>query len=119
MEIRKAWVTIAAQDLERSISFYSQLFAQQPISEIPNKYAEFEVSGLRLGIYQPRSNELQSNGEFPIVSLCLEVEDLEEAIEHLTKIGASVGETIRSSHGIECYAYDPHGNRIILYQPTP
>lgn len=119
MEIRKAWVTIAAQDLARSIEFYRQLFRQEPISEMPNKYAEFDIAGLRLGIYQPRSTELQPSSEFPTMSLCVEVENLEAAIDHLKQIGASSGEIIPSSHGKELFAYDPDGNRIILYQPTP
>ena len=51
------------------------------------------------------------------ISLCLEVEDLEAAIQHLEAIAAPApGEVVLASHGREIYAYDPEGNRLILHQ---
>ena len=51
------------------------------------------------------------------MSICLEVDDLKDAIAFLTEIGyPSSGDIIVSSHGKELYVYDPSGNRIILYQ---
>ncbi len=118
MQIQTAWVTIAASDFEGLIEFYRQILRSNPIALIPNVYAEFQVAELRLGIYQPRGSEAAVDSRFPRISLCLQVESLESAIEHLIKIGyLHSGDIITASHGRELYVYDPDGNRIILYQP--
>ncbi|WP_448285736.1 VOC family protein [Phormidesmis priestleyi] len=125
MKLRSAWVTLAATDFERSLQFYRALLDQDPISQIPNVYAEFAIAGLRLGIYKPRATELSSsfmkrvddNFSFPILSLCLEVEDLELAIAHLSQLDCPLGDVITAAHGQEIYAYDPDGNRLIFFQP--
>src|SRR5919199_1626300 len=91
-----AFVTLAAAEAETLVRFYSQLLAQEPK---PNHLQEFE-------------NSSQSS-----MSLCLEVDDLEDAIAHLTSIGyPPPGEITTASHGREIYAYDPVGNRLILHQ---
>ncbi len=114
---RSVWVTLAASEFARSVEFYSRLFDQAPASEIPDSYAEFQIFGLRLGIYQPKQDEQLLSTSFPAISLCLEVEDLEVAIDHLTQLGyPPPGEILAPSHGQEIYAYDPDGNRLILYQ---
>ena len=114
-----AFVTLAATDLETLTQFYSQLLEQEPKSYIPNVYAEFHLSGLRLGIFKPKENHRAefSNSAQSGMSLCLEVNDLEEAIAHLAVLGYSPpGGITTASHGREIYAYDPAGNRLILHQ---
>ncbi|HEY9605963.1 MAG TPA: VOC family protein [Allocoleopsis sp.] len=80
-----AFVTLAAVDIEMLIQFYAQLLEQEPKSYIPNVYAEFHLSGLRLGIFKPKENHQAefSNSAKSGMSLCLEVNDLKEAIAHL------------------------------------
>ena len=117
LSCQSAWVTLAADEFDRAIEFYSRLLDQSPISLIPNVYAEFQLPSLRLGIYKPKQNESFLSTPFPAISLCLEVESLEAAIEHLTQIDyPPPGEILNSSHGREIYGYDPDGNRLILYQ---
>ncbi len=114
-----AFVTLAAADAETLVRFYSKLLDRQPNPYIPNVYAEFQLSGLRLGIFNPKQNNLQEfeNSAQSGMSLCLEVENLEDAIAHLTSMGyAPLGEITTASHGREIYAYDPAGNRLILHQ---
>lgn len=118
MEIRQAWVTIAAADFERSLKFYRAILGQDAISEIPDRYAEFLMPGLKIGIYKPRVHESQAT-PYPTLSLCLEVEDLEDAIDRFRTLGyPPPGGIVQASHGREIYAYDPDGNRLILYQPA-
>ena len=84
-------------------------------------YAEFQLSGLRLGIFQPsKGNEAEfANSLNSKMSLCFEVRDLDGAIAHLTNIGyPPPGEVVIASHGKEVYAYDPDGNRLILHQSS-
>jgi predicted enzyme related to lactoylglutathione lyase len=114
-----AFVTLAAADAETLVRFYSKLLDCQPNPYIPNVYAEFQLSGLRLGIFKPKQNNLQEfeNSAQSGMSLCLEVENLEDAIAHLTSMGyPPPGEITTASHGREIYAYDPVGNRLILHQ---
>lgn len=112
-------VTLATQNFELLVNFYQQFLEQTPITQIPSIYAEFQLSGLRLGIFKPKaSNQAEFiNSTHSRMSLCLEMKDLEAAIAHLTEIGCPPpGQIVTASHGREIYAYDPDGNRIILHQ---
>lgn len=114
-----AFVTLATTDAEILVQFYTQLLKQEPNPYIPKVYAEFQLSGLRLGIFTPKENH---RAEFEHatqsrMSLCLEVDDLEKAIAHLTGLGyPPPGDITTASHGREIYAYDPDKNRLILHQ---
>ncbi|HEY9740337.1 MAG TPA: VOC family protein [Coleofasciculaceae cyanobacterium] len=114
-----AFATLAATDIDTLVGFYAQLLAQEPKLYIPDVYAEFQLSGLRLGIFKPKENhrvEFENSAQSGM-SLCLEVDDLEKAIAHLTSIGyPPPGEITTASHGREIYAYDPAKNRLILHQ---
>ncbi|MGH2415980.1 MAG: VOC family protein [Microcystaceae cyanobacterium] len=114
-----AFVTIAAIEFETLLQFYRQLLEQEPNPYFPQVYAEFQLNGLRLGIFQPKKSHRQefSDSVSSGLSLCLEVKDLEDAIAHLTKMGhPPPGDITTASHGREIYAYDPAGNRLILHQ---
>ncbi|MEH1853182.1 MAG: VOC family protein [Nostoc sp.] len=138
-----AFVTIASVNWESLVNFYTKLLEQKPVLLTPNVYAEFNLVGMRLGIFQPKNTnesefEAMSNDN-PLgfesdtlglanaalttgtakskISLCLEVSNLEDAIAHLTSLGyPPPGEISIASHGREIYAYDPDGNRLILHQ---
>ncbi|MDJ0713083.1 MAG: VOC family protein [Prochloraceae cyanobacterium] len=114
-----AFVTIASDDFVTLVEFYSQLLGTEPNPTIAKVYAEFNLKGLRLGIFKPKENNQQefADSAGSPMSLCIEVENLEEAIERLTEIGyPPPGKIIIASHGREIYAYDPAGNRLILHQ---
>ncbi len=115
----QAFVTIATAKNDDLVNFYRQLFNLQPNPYIPEVYAEFQLKGLRLGIFQFSGvNQLEfANPLGSTMSICLEVLDLEMAIAHLHNIGyPPPGEIMTASHGREIYAYDPIGNRLILHQ---
>lgn len=115
----KAFITIASPEIKILVDFYSQLLKQKPHPYILNTYAEFDLRGLRLGIFQPKQESLVefANSEKSTISICLEVEDLAAASAHLTAMGyPPPGKIISASHGQEIYAYDPLGNRLILHQ---
>ena len=115
----KAFITIASPEISILVEFYSQLLEQKPHPYIPNVYAEFDLLGLRLGIFQPKKESLLefANSQNSTMSICLEVEDLQLAVNHLSAMGyPPPGEIISASHGREIYAYDPLGNRLILHR---
>ena len=116
-----AFVTLAAIDFEVLVQFYRQLLGQEPTPYLPHVYAEFQLIGLRLGIFQPKENHQKefSGTDGCGMSLCLEVDDLKAAIAHLTEMGyPPPGKITSASHGREIYACDPAGNRLILHQSS-
>lgn len=121
-------MTIAAQDLDSLVSFYTELLGQSPNIYTPDRYAEFSLPQLCLGIFKPKEDQAEQfrpHDQAPAqpsspLSLCLAVPNLEEALIKSQRAGAIVApETLHASHGREHYIYDPLGNRIILYEPKP
>ncbi|WP_017317091.1 VOC family protein [Mastigocladopsis repens] len=114
-----AFVTLATFHIEKLVDFYTQFLGIDPAIYIPNVYAEFQFPSLKLGIFKPKQTHFSEfeNSNKSKMSFCLEVNDLESAIAHLTTLGyPPPGEIITASHGKEIYAYDPDDNRIILHQ---
>ena len=113
------FVALADLDGHTLTRFYQALLGQNPVVDIPEVYAEFVVPGMRIGLFKPSNThraefESLSSGS---MSLCIEVERIEEAIAHLTALGyPPPGAIQHTSHGREIYAYDPQNNRIILHE---
>lgn len=117
--MREAFVALAACSFESVVSFYERLLGRSPQPYVPQVYAEFLLPGVKLGIFRPSADHIEEfdQSKRAGLSLCLEVEDLDEAIAHLTHIGyPPEGQPKTASHGRETYAYDPEGNRLILHQ---
>ncbi|MEB3292565.1 MAG: VOC family protein [Synechococcales bacterium] len=121
LEYQEIFVTLADPDGKSLIPFYQALFGIPPIVHIPEKYAEFQLARLRLSIFKPQSSQQSQfqtmrGGSF---SLCFVVEDLETAIATLCKLGyPPQGELRMEHHGREIHAFDPLGNRLILYEKS-
>ena len=120
-----AFTTLATTNFEAVVAFYSDLLGQKAQPYQRDRYAEFQLPGLRLGIFKPKADQaaqfsapssVPSSGG---MSLCLEVADLEGAIAHLRSLGyPPPAPMLTASHGREVYAYDPDGNRLILHQSS-
>ena len=118
MQLEQIFVALAEPAGKSLIPFYQGLFGQDPAIWRPGIYAEFALPGLRLGIFQPQAaHQAEFQGRAGSISLCLEVVQLEAAIERLNQLGyPPPGSVIATSHGREIYAYDPAGNRLILHE---
>lgn len=119
LNCQTAWVTLATSNLVRLVDFYKDLLEQEPQPYQTGVYAEFQLPGLRLGLFSPRSADREEfgSGSQASFSLCLVVADLEGAIDQVIICGGSApGPVVTAPYGRECYAYDPEGNRLILYQ---
>lgn len=118
LDCATAFPTLAATNFNLLVQFYQRLLGEDPIVYIADKYAEFQLPDLRLGIFMPdarQKNQFTNTGSS--MSLCLEVANLDAAIAHLTDMGyPPLGEIQTTSHGRETYAYDAEGNRLILHQ---
>jgi predicted enzyme related to lactoylglutathione lyase len=133
MQLKQIFVVLAepataephAEPTSQLVAFYQGLFQQAPSVCQPG-YAEFTLPGLRLGIFRPKAahqaefqakSQVEKQGGAGSISLCLEVAQLEAAIERLRSLGyPPTGEVVVASHGREIYAYDPAGNRLILHE---
>ena len=113
------FVTLATVNLENLVNFYANFLGEKPSKYIPEVYGEFQLSGFKLAIFKPKASHVSEFKDSfkSSMSLCLEVDNLENTIHHLESLGhPKFGEIINASHGREIYAYDIDGNRIILHQ---
>ncbi|MGD1853517.1 MAG: VOC family protein [Leptolyngbyaceae cyanobacterium] len=116
--VQTAYVTLASEDLSALVAFYQGLLDCSPQLHIPERYAEFTLPGLKLALFKPSADHASEFlGAAASMSLCLEVNDLRDAIASLKSLGCPISsDIIQASHGQEIYAYDPAGNRLILHQ---
>lgn len=121
MHYSEVFVAIAAEPWQPTVTFYRQLLAIEPHIYQRDRYAEFQLTSLKLGIFKPNADHIpEFQGSSGAISLCLEVQDLPGAIATIQSLGGSVMPSImHTSHGQECYAYDPLKNRIILHLANP
>ena len=126
------FIAIAVQQWEPMVQFYHHVLGKAPTPDIPGSYAEFKAGSLKVGLFLPKEDhQLEfAHPSQSAMSLCLEVENLERsrhiidtAYDALHQMGYKplgnhrrYGEIAIASHGRECYAYDPDGNRLILHE---
>jgi predicted enzyme related to lactoylglutathione lyase len=122
LQYQRAWITIAPQDFKKSCDFYQKFLGKAPDRTMTKPgdplerliYAEFHLTGFNLGLYAPKSPKTSQSST---LSLCFQVENLDDAIALVTSLGyPPPGEIMTPSHGREIYAFDPDDNRLILYQ---
>lgn len=115
----EAFVTLASQQLNEVSKFYEALLKSPPEVFVSDTYSEFSMPGIKLAIFRPNDSNITEfdNSAGAAMSLCFEVEDLDQAIALLTELGCPPPHPItEAAHGKEVYAYDPDGNRLILHQ---
>ena len=85
----EAFVALATHNFEDLVNFYTHFLSQNPSNHINNVYAEFQLAGLKLGIFKPKESHLSEfNDSFKSsMSLCLEVKDLVKKIVDTWDLG--------------------------------
>ena len=63
-------MTLAATNSAALVQFYAQLLEQTPNPYILDVYAEFQLKGLRLGIFQPKESHHEFAAAGGGMSLC-------------------------------------------------
>ena len=118
--IKTAWLTIGTAHFTEVVEFYRLVLQQEPKPFSPERYAEFHLPSLRLGIFRPQADHQQefAQSNHSGFSLCLEVDNLEMAIAQFQRgnLTLNPSQIQTASHGREIYVYDPAGNRIILHE---
>lgn len=102
-------------DLEAAVSFYEEQLGLTKKFHMKEKWAEFDLQGINLGLCPISAKDLPDRR----TGFVLEVDDLrgfhQEHIDHMTFLG----EPVEAIHGLMLSFKDPGGNIIDLYQPTP
>jgi len=114
----EVFITIGAEPWREVVDFYTNFFLVSPQPCAENRYAEFQLGSLCLGIFKPSADHIDEfQGNSGSLSFCVEVESLEQAIAQVIAAKGTVSPNIvEASHGRECYVYDPLINRIILHE---
>lgn len=119
---KQAFLTIGAINFAEVVDFYENLLQQKPRLYAPERYAEFQLPGMVLGIFRPQPGHAEqfSQSRYSGFSLCLEAENLEMAIARMVELNPSFdGDgVVIASHGREIYGFDPAGNRLIFHSAS-
>jgi len=108
------FIMLAEEKLfENTVEFYKKL-GLQPKFHIKEKWAEFDVGNLLVGIC-PASQELPDRR----TGIVMEVEDLKKTYDESKDDLTFLSEPVEAIHGIMASVKDPAGNIFDLYQPTP
>lgn len=106
-------VVLMQEDLQQAIEFYERLGLQK-LFYLPEKWAEFGVNGVRIGLCPAEHVEKGKH-----TGIVFQVQDMQETYEQLTAHGVEFSTApITATHGLMASCYDPSGNKIDLYQPT-
>lgn len=102
-------------DLEAAVSFYSELGLEKRF-HLQDKWAEFDVAGISLGLCP-----IQVDEEIPDrrTGIVLEVDDLNALVTKMNAENRFLGDPVEAPHGVMISMRDPGGNIVDLYQPTP
>lgn len=117
---QKGLIALGAAHFEEVIQFYEKLFGTKPADAIGQSYVEFNVAGLRLGIFKPREHNVEKfenkSREGHGLSICFQLQNLDELIAECRAKGFEITDPIPTKHGREAFLYDPQHNRLIFSQ---
>ncbi|MEW5806892.1 MAG: VOC family protein [Acidobacteriota bacterium] len=99
-------------DIEKSISFYKNVLGFRLISR--DIIARFDADGVLFELV-PCSDKSKIGG-YGNARLCLKVDDIQDAIDHLKIKGVHTADLHEVANGFLVPCYDPDENEIILWQ---
>jgi predicted enzyme related to lactoylglutathione lyase len=111
--LRVSMISLMQNDLAASTAFYEKLGLPMTF-QVPGKWAEFEVHGVKLFLYQV-DQELPDH----YTGLVLHVDDLHSFFEEFKDSISFVTEPTDLEYAFIARFKDPGNNIIGLVQPTP
>lgn len=106
-------VVLMQENLEQALEFYQNLGLKK-IFYLPEKWAELELNGIRVGLCPTQAVEKGRH-----TGIVFQVNDMQAMHDMLVSQGAEFATApITATHGIMASCFDPSGNKIDLYQPT-
>lgn len=99
-------------DIERAISFYAETLGMKFLSR--DVVARFDIDGVLFELVPaPNEGTLQGGGN---ARLCLQVEDIHQAIKNLQTKGIPISQVQDKGKGMLASFEDPDGNEVCLWQ---
>jgi len=112
MKFRFDCVFYYVSDLPRAIHFYTDVLGFRLVSQ--DQVARFDVDGVLFELVPaPDPNQVKTGS-----GMCLEVEDMPQAVAHLESEGIHPATPEIKQGGILSWFQDPDGNFIFLWQYT-
>ncbi len=105
-------VILTQVDLDAAIDFYQQLGFRLNF-HLPNKWAEFALGEIKLGLFPGNEKKEHRTG------IVFEVDNIKQFFQKLNNKIEFVGDPVEKLHGIMVSVKDPNNNIIDFYQPTP
>ncbi len=109
-----AMIIVLQPDVEKAVEWYKNL-GLRLVFHIKEKWAEFEVNGVKIGLCPTSSTDLPDRHS----GVVFEVADVQAVYEQLKDTVTFMNEPIRALHGIMVSIKDPGNSILDLYQPTP
>lgn len=119
-----AHVCFTVSDLQRSLDFYCGTLGLQPAFEFVRptgeRYGQYIHVGGRAFIELFEGGVAERAEGQPYRHVCLEVDDIEEAVRRLQERGVAVTDVkVGNDRSYQAWISDPDGNRIELHGYTP
>jgi predicted enzyme related to lactoylglutathione lyase len=112
MHFRFDAVFYYVSDLERAVHFYSEVLGFKLSSR--DQVARFDLNGILFEIVPTQDkNKLSGHGN---ARLCLQVNDVPQALLELRKKGVATSAAQKKEHGVLASFQDPDGNELCLWQ---
>jgi predicted enzyme related to lactoylglutathione lyase len=113
---KNALLTLIVSDMERSITFYSEILGFQLVNRFGNEWAEMQASGLKIGLHPQGKWQKVSKAES--MSIGLSVDNLDSAMAELKKRGVAFQHTINEESGRIALFSDPDGYKLYLHEQS-
>ncbi len=110
-------VIVRADDLQRSIDFYTEQLGLKVRTTIEDRWAEIEAPGMTILLYQRLPHQPDTATGFPGVAVGLWVDDVEKAKTEMEGRGVVFeGEAIDLHLLKVAFLNDPSGHQLLLCQ---
>jgi len=112
-------MTLMVADMDRAVSFYTEMLGLELKVRYGNEWAEVAAPGMTLGLHQARGPIARSDPNIGI-SIGLEVDNIEAAVEELKGKGIAFPLSIRETNDLReaCFT-DPDGTSLYLAEIKP
>ena len=112
-------MTLMVADMDRAVSFYTEKLGLELKVRYGNEWAEVAAPGITLGLHQARGPIARSDPNIGI-SIGLEVDNIEAAVEELKGKGVAFPLSIRETNDLRQASFrDPDGTSVYLAEIKP
>ena len=112
-------LTLMVADMDRAVEFYTQKLGLELKVRYGNEWAEVAAPGVMLGLHQARGPIARADPNIGI-SIGLEVDDIEAAVEELKGKGIAFPSSIRETNDLRQASFeDPDGTSLYLAEIKP